>query len=83
MFSHRRRLLPLLIFLIAPITLCAQTAVRGGCGDQPVSMAFAAYGAGTSVYNNFLSRGKDVVFVKNTPLEIGLSEPHAKAATKP
>jgi hypothetical protein len=35
------------------------------------------------VYNNFLSPGKDVVFVKNTPLEIGFSEPHAKAATKP
>jgi hypothetical protein len=50
--------------------------------SQPVSMAFAAYGAGASVYNNFLSRGKDVVFVKNTPLEIGFSQPYAKAATK-
>jgi hypothetical protein len=41
-------------------------------------MGFAAFGAGTSVYKNFLSRGRDVVFVKDTPLEIGLSEPHAK-----
>jgi hypothetical protein len=50
--------------------------------SQPVSMAFASWGAGTSVYNNFLSRGKDVVFKKDTPLEIGFSEPHAKAAKK-
>jgi hypothetical protein len=50
--------------------------------SQPVSIAFAAYGAGTSVYSNFLSRGKDVVFVKDTPFEIGFSEPHAKGAEK-
>jgi len=48
--------------------------------SQPVSMAFAAYGAGTSVYTNFLSRGRDVVFAKDTPLEIGFGEAHAKAA---
>jgi hypothetical protein len=50
--------------------------------SQPVSIGFAAYGAGTSVYSNFLSRGKDVVFVKDTPFEIGFSEPHAKGAEK-
>ena len=59
------------------------TVISLAAKSQPVSMAFAAYGAGASVYNNFLSRGKDVAFVKNTPLEIGFSEPHAKAATKP
>jgi hypothetical protein len=48
--------------------------------SQPVSIAFAAYGAGTSVYTNFLSRGRDVVFAKDTPLEIGFGEAHAKAA---
>ena len=48
--------------------------------SQPVSLAFAAYGAGTSVYTNFLSRGRDVVFAKDTPLEIGFGEAHAKAA---
>jgi hypothetical protein len=45
--------------------------------SQPVSIAFAAYGAGNSVYNNFISRGRDVTFQENTPLEIGFSEPHA------
>jgi len=58
------------------------TLISLAAKSQPVSMAFAAYGAGTSVYNNFLSRGKDVVFIKNTPLEIGFSEPHQKAAEK-
>jgi len=59
------------------------TVISLAAKSQPVSMAFAAYGAAVSVYSNFLSRGRDVVFVKNTPLEIGFSEPHAKAATKP
>jgi hypothetical protein len=51
--------------------------------SQPVSIVFAAYGAGSSVYDNFLSRGKDVVFAKDTPLEIGFGEAHSKAAQKP
>jgi hypothetical protein len=59
------------------------TVISLAAKSQPVSIAFAAYGAGVSVYSNFLSRGRDVVFVKNAPLEIGFSEPHAKAATKP
>lgn len=44
--------------------------------SQPVSLAFAAYGASMSVYTNFLSRGRDVVFVKDTPLEIGFGRAH-------
>jgi hypothetical protein len=44
--------------------------------SQPVSIGFAAYGASLSVYHNFLSRGKDVVFVRNTPLEIGFGAVH-------
>jgi hypothetical protein len=50
--------------------------------SQPVSIAFAAYGAGTSVYDNFLSHGRDVVFAKDTPLEISIGGVHAKP-TKP
>ena len=46
--------------------------------SQPVSIGFAAYGAGYSIYRNFLSRGKEVVFVKNTPMEIGFSAPHGE-----
>ena len=31
-----------------------------------------AYGAGMSVYSHFLSRGHEVVFPKNTAMEIGI-----------
>ena len=47
--------------------------------SQPVSIGFAAYGAGYSIYRNFLARGKDVVFVEDTPMEIGFGAPHADA----
>jgi hypothetical protein len=52
--------------------------------SAPVSMAFGAYGASASIYSNFLSRGRDVVLVKDTPLEIGFGNPHPLAnQTKP
>jgi hypothetical protein len=47
--------------------------------STPVSMGFAAYGASVSIYSNFLSRGRDVVFPKDTPMEIGFGLPHAQA----
>jgi hypothetical protein len=47
--------------------------------STPVSMAIGAYGASMSIYANFLSRGKDVVLPKDTPMEIGFGPPHAKA----
>ena len=58
-------------------------AVRGGAGlglvgsviglaahYRPVSAGFAFYGAGWSVYSHVMARGIDVVFPKNTPMEI-------------
>jgi hypothetical protein len=45
--------------------------------SQPVSMAFGAYGASASIYSNFLSRGRDVILPRDTPLEIGFGAPHA------
>jgi hypothetical protein len=39
--------------------------------SQPLGMAMGAYGASVSVYSHFLSRGRDVVFPKNTSMEIG------------
>ena len=44
--------------------------------STPVSIAFATYGASTSIYSNFLSRGRDVVLPKDTPLEIGFGNLH-------
>jgi hypothetical protein len=43
--------------------------------STPVSIAFSAYGASSSIYSNFLSRGRDVVLPKDTPLEIGFGNP--------
>jgi hypothetical protein len=58
-------------------------AIRGGAGFalvgavvgivahyRPVSACFAFYGAGLSVYTHIVARGNDVVFTKNTPMEI-------------
>jgi hypothetical protein len=45
--------------------------------STPVSIALGAYGASTSIYSNFLSRGHDVVLPKDTPMEIGFGAPHA------
>ena len=71
-------------------------AVRGGAGLglvgsvvglaahwRPVSAAFAFYGAGWSVYTHVVERGSDVVFPKNTRMEIrfGTHGDTAKPAT--
>ena len=61
----------------------AAGAVRGGVGFgligsvigsvahyRPINAAFALYGAGWSVYSHVLARGNDVVFRKDTPMEI-------------
>ena len=40
--------------------------------SQPLAIAMGAYGAGRSIYNNFMARGTDVVFAKHTALEIGV-----------
>jgi uncharacterized protein YjbJ (UPF0337 family) len=45
--------------------------------STPVSAALGAYGASSSIYVNFLSRGRDVVLPKDTPIEIGFGPPHA------
>jgi hypothetical protein len=39
--------------------------------SQPLGMAMGAYGASRSVYSHFIARGHDVVFPKNTAMEIG------------
>ena len=48
--------------------------------STPVSIAFGAYGASASIYTNFLSRGRDVVLPKDTPMEIGFGAPHPAAS---
>jgi len=46
--------------------------------SQPVTAALAAYGAAWSVYSHLLTRGQDVVFPKDTPMEIRFGEHRSK-----
>jgi hypothetical protein len=48
--------------------------------SQPFGMAMGAFGASRSIYANFVARGHDVVFPKNTTMEIGIATAHAGAA---
>ena len=40
--------------------------------SQPLAIAMGAFGASRSIYNNFMTRGTDVVFAKHTAMEIGV-----------
>lgn len=40
--------------------------------SQPLGMAMGAYGASLSVYRHFIARGRDLVFPKNTAMEISI-----------
>jgi hypothetical protein len=40
--------------------------------SQPLGMAMGAYGASMSIYAHFISRGRDLVFPKNTAMEISI-----------
>jgi hypothetical protein len=72
-------------------------AIRGGAGFglvgtvvgflahfRPVSACFAFYGAGMSVYSHIVARGTDVVFPRDTEMEIrfGTHESPATSARK-
>jgi len=64
----------------------ANSRVAGGAGgfklvgiamgafvhSQPLGMAMGAYGASMSIYSHFIARGRDLVFPKNTAMEIAL-----------
>ncbi len=59
-------------------------AVGGFVHSQPLGMAMGAYGAGRSIYVNFLGRGRDLVFPKNTAMDIsvGIRPEHPPATPK-
>jgi hypothetical protein len=44
--------------------------VGAASGSQPLAIAMGAFGASRSIYNNFISRGRDVVFAKHTIMQI-------------
>jgi len=47
-------------------------ALGAAVHSQPLGMAMGAVGASRSIYVHFLARGRDVVFPKNTAMEIGI-----------
>jgi type IV secretory pathway VirB10-like protein len=51
--------------------------------SQPLGMAMGAYGASRSVYSHFIARGQDVVFPKNTVMEIGIGNRGKTVLTSP
>jgi len=50
--------------------------------SRPLASGFGVYGAGMSVYANFLSRGRDVVYPKDTAMAIGFGS-RVTGTTKP
>jgi hypothetical protein len=40
--------------------------------SQPLGIAMGAYGASTSVYSHFIARGRDLIFPRNTAMEIAI-----------
>jgi hypothetical protein len=39
--------------------------------SRPLAIGLGSYGAALSIYTHFLSRGQEVVFPKNTPMDVG------------
>ena len=52
-----------------------------GAQYRPVTAGFAAYGAARSVYSHLLSRGQEVVFPEDTPMQIRFGLEHPRPAT--
>jgi hypothetical protein len=55
-------------------------ALGAGIHSQPFGLAMGALGAGRSVYVHFIARGREVVFPKNTAMQIGIGTRHAPAS---
>jgi hypothetical protein len=49
--------------------------------SQPFGMAMGAFGASRSIYANFIARGREVVFPKNTAMAISIATRPRAAAT--
>jgi len=47
--------------------------------SQPVTAGFAYYGVGWSVYSHAVARGREVTFVRNSPVEIRFATDEARA----
>jgi hypothetical protein len=48
--------------------------------SQPFGMAMGAFGASKSIYVHFIARGREVIFPKNTAMQLGIGARPAPAA---
>jgi hypothetical protein len=51
--------------------------------SRVLGYTMGAYGAGMSVYSHFIARGREVVFPKNTAMEIGIGRRQEGTAGAP
>jgi hypothetical protein len=51
--------------------------------SQPFALAMGAFGASRSIYNNFIARGKDVVYARHTPMLISVGTRGASPSPAP
>jgi hypothetical protein len=51
--------------------------------SRALGRAMGAYGAGMSLYSNFVTRGREVVFPKNMAMDIGIEQRDAGQAPEP
>lgn len=58
-------------------------AMAIGIRYRPVTAALAAYGAAWSVYSHLLTRGQEVVFPEDTPMQIRFGQHHGPDVTPP
>jgi len=58
-------------------------AVGAFVHSQPLGLAMGAYGASLSLYRNFISRGGELVFPKNSAMEITVGARPSAATPKP
>ena len=57
-------------------------ALGAGIHSQPFGMAMGAFGAARSVYVHFIARGHEVVFPKNTAMQIGIGTRQAPGSSR-
>jgi hypothetical protein len=58
-------------------------ALGAGIHSQPFGVAMGALGAARSVYVHFIARGREVVFPKNTAMQIGIGRRQSPAPASP
>jgi hypothetical protein len=57
--------------------------IGAAVNSHPLAIAMGAFGASRSIYNNFMARGRDVVFPKFTGMQIAVDTREATAGQTP